>query len=109
MESRPLSAIMVRHRVGKTLVYNHTACLQETWCLTCCSSHPTQFKRNQHLCYPEGITQSQETGTLKVPILCKVDSREGKTNSFIVMFFGFQFCFFNKQTAWEEKYCGKEA
>lgn len=25
----------------------------------------------------------------------------GKTNSFIVMFFGFRFCFFNKQTAWE--------
>lgn len=38
IESIPLPTIMVRHREGKTLVYNHTACLQETWGLTCCSS-----------------------------------------------------------------------
>lgn len=85
MKPSPVPTIMVRPREGKTLTYNRTVCLPETWCLT----HPTHFKRNQYLCHLEGVTQSQQIGTLKPPGLCKLDSAEGKTNSFIMVIWGF--------------------
>lgn len=91
-DQTPPHHITVRPREGKALIYSRTAWLQVTWCLTCCSSHPTHSGRNQHLYYPKSITQSQHTRTLEV--LCKADRTEGRTIPFIMFL-----CVFFKQTA----------
>lgn len=48
-------------------------------------SHPTHARRNQHLYYPESITQPSKLEPWRSPVPCKVDKTEGRTNSFIMV------------------------
>lgn len=97
MESSSLPTIMMRPKEGRTLVYNYTAHLQETWYLTRCSSHPTHSKRNQHLCYPEGIAQSQQLEPWSSQFFAKWTGQRGGLASL-----GVCVCLFFKQIeTWE--------